>query len=1242
MEQDLTDITEFDNDVSILYKEAQKLQIPTKFVKVDTEIQDGEEIKTYSSLLSKIQSEISAGIPLLKLAEYPIIPSDLAMIYANTQSEFLKPGQIKKEINKFYKELDISPIRDVNELKLLQQNFISEINNLYSDEAEELDDILAIQEELNNYEPLEYSPIKLESVNLIADMIFKDSEPEIADGYEIFDLSIPTSNFPLLKWNTTVADTKALYKLYKGKTLEDRPDYNLFIEETGKDILNHYNFVVWSGEGSQRYATKESYLHGIYDLTKNLLKIKIPITDNERELVKERIEEALPLEFNKIAETQISGEFYMYDLDINDLILSHMVLNEDLLKIYLFQKEISTPFALKKHLKLYYRAATDIFEEKINSSVSFSINQYYAKGGESVNILNSDGTVETKRLSPEFPYIRVKISSADSLRKAQQFMKIFARLMNFYKENRNSIEQIYNTYIPELKDFDVSKPTVKSVRKIATDSKISRLKQEAPDVFISGYARKCLCPKQPIIIPDDEIDAWENLKFDYQGQKTKRQVFKFPPDNPKWNFVCPENDFPFPGVKVNDDLENKEKYPGLPCCFADDQLSPKSKSNYNKIYGKQKSKRTQETKEGHIVKTDKIAKPFRYGLLPGSITKLLQSYNPEFNEILRKGTIRSPNSLLHCVSMAIDDEKYNELSEKEKEEYVSEIRLNIANQSFGELMKQEMYDFTNTEIRNQLADSNLFLDPDLFYRAIEESYNVNIYVFAPSNDEINRLKTKSESEGVLKLPRFKLIYAKSPRLDRSTILIYRTLGSESDNLDYPQCELIVNKSDESKDQGLFDPDINNFLFDLYQNINRNLLWELVEDNNGEIDVLGRENLFSKINYFELFNKEPTHQYLDSYGKSRGLVLEKNDEQILIVTPPSQPENLKEIDDSMEIPRASLKTVLSILSDPVSISKDQNGRTDGLWYSVLDLVYGLYIPIIPINEDLKLVEGPGNPLGESGSNIVYRIRKLKRDVDFIFQILRFLYILSVIGKNLSVKDFFKKYVVVDQDDKDSVNIYDFLNIGRTFPKVNNVNDGILEMSKRVPSLFKNDKIYLYSKKFADGLLYILTQYVKEYINSETQIPQTINRILISQDDFISYPGIVLFLSQKDIQGWLNSLNIMTFKNLIIETELNVNNLYKHESYLYQNPDNHIYLIQNVVEGNLKKALNVGWYWENYKVNPGHKIDKYLGDLDELKYVIYEISPSKHLELSENNAGDTTEFISILRYNENNYACMLVLV
>ena len=71
---------------------------------------------------------------------------------------------------------------------------------------------------------------------------------------------------------------------------------------------------------------------------------------------------------------------------------------------------------------------------------------------------------------------------------------------------------------------------------------------------------------------------------------------------------------------------------------------------------------------------------------------------------------------------------------------------------------------------------------------------------------------------------------------------------------------------------------------------------------------------------------------------------------MTIIPPSSPEN---IPNSSEIVRTNYKNVESIFGKPVAGSIDKNGNVDGLWFSILDIVYGIYVPITPVKLKLSL-------------------------------------------------------------------------------------------------------------------------------------------------------------------------------------------------------------------------------------------------------------------------------------------------
>ena len=769
----------FDNDISILLKEAKRLNIPSKFVIFS----EGK----YSNIINEIHKLVLAGKSLPELYEIfqDISPKDLIMIYSMKEKNSLP------KINSFYASLGLDKIKDEGELVLLIKDWGEKIQVEREADENKLENIQAIQEELTQYTALEHSPIKVDSTVVFAQMQMKNGNvPTLEDAYEIFDLSVPKDELPYIRWNTNLHKNKEVVKIYKGKTVEERPDYNKIIPSvTLKETPNTLNLSVLK-------ADTNAYIKSTYNLQTNLLKIKIPV-EIDKEKILQNITNSLALDISSINESSISGELYIFDIDINDLLLSHMILNDEAFSNYFFMKEMTTPFALKKQFKLFFRSLSGLAleEDEKPSSAGFTITQNYAKGGEIVNVMK-DGSEIEKVLEEKHPYVRINISSADSLKIAEDFVRILSILLARYKEEKDDLEEIYLSFIPEFANYEEISSESKKIGKDVKQSKIGNLKQIAPDLIIPGYARQCL--HQPIPISEDEIKMWEKSTFEHKGEILNRQVLSIPLKNPKYHFVCPDEERPFPGLKVNN-LENKDVYPGLPCCFKEDRTEKTSKILKGLIQADKTETKPKES-EAHTIKSDKILNVGRYGTVPTSVSDLLKT-DPSVTEVRRKGVPRSVNSLLHCLSVAIEDQAY--LKSKDKEKYVADLRLVIADKIQAALCKQEMYDYTDAEILSSLRDVTSFLDPNLFYRAIEKTYNINLFVFAPSLDEEKRLKNKESSLGSIQMPRFKLFYSRAASPDFPTILIYRTMGSESDNLKYPQCELLLSYEDDME-KSIFD------------------------------------------------------------------------------------------------------------------------------------------------------------------------------------------------------------------------------------------------------------------------------------------------------------------------------------------------------------------------------------------------------------------------------------------------------
>ena len=199
-----------------------------------------------------------------------------------------------------------------------------------------------------------------------------------------------------------------------------------------------------------------------------------------------------------------------------------------------------------------------------------------------------------------------------------------------------------------------------------------------------------------------------------------------------------------------------------------------------------------------------------------------------------------------------------------------------------------------------------------------------------------------------------------------------------------------------------------------------------------------------------------------------------------------------------------------------------------------------------------------------------------------------------------------------------------------------------MSKRVPSLFhelpSGLKLFLYSQKFFDGIKYLISMFLKEFVSKgNLLVPKIIVRKQLTEQDFIGYSGVALFMSDIDLRTWLSSLN----KYPRIYNNINETFSLRNEPFLYEAPDKHIYLIQNVVEGNLLRTLNVDYYWDKHKVNPGFRTPEY-DENEELKYLVYGISPANTVVPIEDKTKGDINFYTVLRYNTLAYAAMLLLL
>lgn len=1309
-------------------------------------------------------------------------------------------AQVFEELNR---ALGQNGYRDLGELQLSYQAWLERFQNRLDRDRRVLAGMIEIQQTLAELQPLHVSPVEINHVVVAVEPSIQSAgsgtrsvdqsvglagsgarSVDPTDGIDIFNAATVSNIVPYIQYNDS--EGTKFYKVYEGSTETPTPDYSVVIQPTTQtNRRNTIYMTVWSGVGDIARATKESFMRAVWSLETNRLVVNAPVnqaTGQNENLMVERLSQALtsnplasgPLTLGPIHEVRVGGEFLMYDIEINDTSLLDAILIQPLMSTYLYVEEWTKPYAEKKRLYVHYKSligdndplGTSVDVDPINaggdtdsigagsgtmvSAMSVSLNQRYAGDGEtfvaSIPSVNPNqpeaigATSATSFTMPQgTPYLHINILRANDRSIIQQFITIVRRLMQFYRQIRNDIDQTYYSFIPGLARIDTTQrqqrqqegtgtgttavglapqrkgrgrgavkgkaentvalvaPTVGGASHTVQDgfivpraqgsmSKIDQLQDLAPDLFVSGYARKCQCPLQPQIIGPNDVDAWRNKTFTMGGRVQERQIMPFPRDNPKWLFVCPSDSHPYPGVKRNKGLSNQDQYPYIPCCFKSDQMDPsKPRLKYNQYYRGMVAQPKNQPKTAHTIRTNKIPAPGRVGYVAKSISDLLRRYSEVAVDIVRYGVVHSPNSLIHCVCLATGNPQYAallnasnvapEVASAAAENFALAVRQQIVQSINVALLRQEMYDYADTEIQQHLADPTRFLDPYLYYRAVEELFGVNIYTFTlPREVGVTTTTDVTGELGSIEVPRYRLFRSQPIRPDRRTVVVLKHWGAESDNLSYPHCELLV---DYDKDNNtlipIFGPEMTQVCHDAILDVSRSITWSISTSTGAEAvsipQLSARDNLYSWLDTGAILRRGgliPVAQAIDSYGKLRavrctlpanqpglnqGNTASPRGGTITVVCLPGQPLNVQRL--SMDLIMdgqnfANPEIAVQIFGAPTSVirSRRQEGRIEGLWFQLFDIPSGILVPVTgPSEEWADLPEGPANPITVYGSDPVARLKLLRRSSDLLLQLLIWLFLVAQSqGVLMSGVEFAQRYMAIGAPPVDTSRYYDFSRLPRRLPGVTTVEQGIQFMEAYVPTLFAQGRLVMYSPQLAVKLVEKLNEYQRNLLAPDTVVPTEIHGLYRESQDFNPQPNTAILVGERDLQGWLRSLNRPGIRNMMIRDRLDLAFGLSDEPYLYAIPVTgseqvQVYMIQNVVAGDRDRALNVAREWYLNKVNLGYHADKPGPDVPTPVHVVFGISTAATPIPVEDLSGGNPQYLQLLTYGANQYAAML---
>ncbi len=709
--------------------------------------------------------------------------------------------------------------------------------------------------------------------------------------------------------------------------------------------------------------------------------------------------------------------------------------------------------------------------------------------------------------------------------------------------------------------------------------------------------------------------------------------------------VCPDDSAPYPGVKENQ-LPNANVYPYIPCCNETDQTIQGKKTNYNAYYRGAVVEAKGEKRRMNII-TAKILFPGGMGEIPVPLERVLIRYSQEASNFKRFGVIRDPNSFIHCILEALDYQDYTRLQDEEKVALALDVRRSLPTEIQLAVMKQELYDFSLEEIENQVLTEELFFDPALYYRALEEYFNINIYTFTPGK---RPKEATGEAVGKIEIPRHKLFHARPIRLGRPTILIFKHWGAEADALVYPQCELLIDYDKETRTQ------IKSFGDEMTE-ITHNVLletfpittWSYQTTPETTGNLVTHTNLYSRVNFDVLTGQQATAQILDDYGKMRGLVIPRNGQDVTVFFIPSQPENLP------IAPQATITTgneAEDFFGNPVAVTlSEDNKQAVGLWFShqdIPDYPYAIFVPIAPVANYLTLDQGPAPPLelATIEDQTAARILLLQRQISFLLQIIRWLFILYAQTETTDdiVDTFLTRYTLTNQEPvQDSAQFYDLSRIPHRLPNAESVDAAIAVLEPLAPTLFQQGKFVLYSPTFAEKIRDHLDAFLRQTRGLDLKTPRFLENYFIYESDFEQQPRTIILVGQENLNIWLSSLQRAGYRGVNILAALDTSLINRIEPYLYLSETGTIYLVQNVEDGDISRALQVTVSWFSDLINPGFTSVQHP-DIETLPYRIYEISPSSALRVKEEFADPDTppdQLLEVLEYAENNYAALLPL-
>jgi hypothetical protein len=1020
---------------------------------------------------------------------------------------------------------------------------ISEIEYLYKEyknrKKENLKKLIDLVDKEKTFRE-EYAKIQpVQITNFLQDSIIIEYTVEINnDPLEVFDAIELSLLIPFVQLKTI---EQTFYKVAKNTIPE-----NVWL--TNSDST--FTFKINNSNEKAEWGTATLQYDKLIE-NRAILTIESTVGANSsEEMIKKALLDIIKATVISRQEKGIKGVFAIPEIQLNLNIFLDLITNEKMVSHFLYTDETKELTSQKGLTYLYYSSENSTNENIVTVFLSDK------------RVTRSDSFYIEKELALYTPYINIRVSRAANLDQIKRFMTTFSIIFGIYQEKYNDIVKEYNKFIPGFKSANSMVVQEKETGK----ERLKALQQLDSELFVYGYPVRCEKKKQPMPVTLAEKKI---------AEKQGKQVLNYPTGSKNF-FICPTKELPYPGL-VENKFANNDKYEYLPCCYPENQRVGNKKLN---IYLKGEKESSGRIKNTNII-SRKAAGENKLGYLPRNIYKILQS-ETEIN-FYRQGVAISKNSFIAAVMLAIDP---NYETTKDKQEAINDLRKTLAGQSLA-TVSQQLYDQSPEQIRKDIRNPNVIFDSKLYIGLLEEYYSCQIVVFEQSANDPN---------GDFEYPRYTQGYLFN-KLDpnKNTVLIYKHQGARGDYLEFPHYETIIKKQDNVI-YTFFNPENDS---DLIKRIYSYYLKSY------RLNILGIGRYLPTT-----IDIVPIGQTVDQNGKTRGYIFENN---IYIAFSPIQPLlNIPIVEQPPKKP--TIGTVQKFINtNNLNIIAQDIYNNQLIGVSVLfPNIYYAYIPIVPgkILSGIPLEENLGFAV-ETNENILQETNKNKKIADYMIQYLLYSFShwykeKSKTPKNLqSQKDIEAVDNLAQRQIKEKVY---FEKLTREFLDkqiiVKESHDYKLQgLSRKLTlnsSYFDNGKLIANSDLTKQKLSYylnfivaknkgvVLNYYEKKYLNNFYTLAS----------DFKESNQYIVFIGDLSIINWMNYKS-QTITNYIHKVPI----LTIQDPYFFSHwaiNGNYPIIMQNVKNGELKRALRVALEFTNTNINIGYDAEP----LDEnISHAIY---------------------------------------